>query len=264
MNLIHHDHSGIWFCVPCTLLRVFLLSAFRKRSRSIRNNTERMPVEVDRLRSVKCSRFDNGLCDTLNAAQNVMSELCSSWLIFACVVGARTETDPFMILRLKIHCLFISLNVSWTFLSKHAKSYMFSDQTRTDDFEPIQSYVCINVLLQIDTEIKGRTILRITMLCGSIPKEMSFRSRSVRIGFLEIPVSAGKCDLSNSHLVILVGEKHENYRSSSTIFTVCVYSRNTIFAQHWQRPKSFLNWTNKNCEKWWNSLAPTRDSFITV
>ena len=206
----------------------------------------------------------NGLCDTVNAAPNVMSELCSSWLNFACVVGARTETDPFMILRLKIHCLFISLNVSWTFLSKHAKSYMFSDQTRTDDFEPIQSYVCINVLLQIDTEIKGRTILRITMLCGSIPKEMSFRSRSVRIGFLEIPVSAGKCDLSNSHLVILVGEKHENYRSSSTIFTVCVYSRNTIFAQHWQRPKSFLNWTNKNCEKWWNSLAPTRDSFITV
>ena len=39
------------------------------------------------------------------------------------------------------------------------------------------------------------------MLCGSIPKEMSFRNRSVRIGFLEIPVSAGKCDLSNSHLV---------------------------------------------------------------
>jgi len=58
------------------------------------------------------------------------TELCSSWLNFACVVGARTETGPFMILRLKIHCLFISLNVSWTFLSKHAKSYMFSDQTR--------------------------------------------------------------------------------------------------------------------------------------
>ena len=31
MNVIHHDHSGIWFCVPFTILRVFLRSAFRKQ-----------------------------------------------------------------------------------------------------------------------------------------------------------------------------------------------------------------------------------------
>ena len=58
------------------------------------------------------------------------------WLNFANVVGAWTETDPFMIKARK------KLRVFW------------SDQN--DDFEPIQNYICINiVLLQIDTDIKG-------------------------------------------------------------------------------------------------------------
>ena len=88
MNVIHHDHYGIRFSVPFTILRVFLLlSAFRKHvycqveypAKCQEIDRFETMSEVDRLRSVRPLIDPLSLLQarqrSLRHARNVMSDL---------------------------------------------------------------------------------------------------------------------------------------------------------------------------------------------
>jgi hypothetical protein len=163
MNVIHHDHYGIWFCVPFTILRVFLLlSAFRKHvycqveypAKCQEIDRFGTMSEVDRLRSVRPLIDPLSLLQarqrSLRHARNVMSDLGHHF--------GRISHSGLEIILQKLVCrrTIAFRRVESRFPIKARKKLcVFWILIGPDDFEPIQNYVCINVdLLQIDTEIK--------------------------------------------------------------------------------------------------------------